>query len=127
MYAGRPAIHTRGQSACAWAPGGVSTRRRARSAGFGVNGHVTVDGKVVTVGSFVVEQGGKVGLTESGRQNQIALRAAQAPRLEVPDYLRKDQEAGNEVGIVQAMPGTEHVPFQFDAGLFTEYYAARKA
>jgi small subunit ribosomal protein S4 len=89
------------------------------------HGHVTVDGKTVTVGSYVVPQNSKVGLSEKARTNQIVLRAAQAPRLELPDYLRKDTENGFEVGIVQAIPGTEHVPFQFDAGLFTEYYAAR--
>jgi small subunit ribosomal protein S4 len=91
------------------------------------HGHVLVDGKAVTVGSFVVPQNSKVGLTEKGRMNQIVLQASKAPRLEVPDYLRKEQENGGDIGVVQAMPGTEHVPFQFDAGLFTEYYAARKA
>lgn len=88
------------------------------------HGHVLVNGKKVTVGSFVVEQGSTVSLSEKGQQNQIVLQAMKAPRLEVPDYLRKDS---SEAGVVQAMPGTEHVPFQFDAGLFTEYYAARKA
>lgn len=91
------------------------------------HGHVTVDGKKVTVGSFVVAQNSKISLTEKGRMNQIVLQAMKAPRLEVPDYLRKEQGEGGEVGVVQANPGTEHVPFQFDAGLFTEYYAARKA
>jgi len=91
------------------------------------HGHVMVDGKQVTVGSFVVEQNGKVSLKERAMGNQIVLQAQKAPRLEVPDYLRKETEGGMEVGVVQAIPGTEHVPFQFDAGLFTEYYAARKA
>lgn len=91
------------------------------------HGHVQVDGQCVTVGSFVVAQNSKIGLSEKGRMNQIVLQAAKAPRLEIPDYLRREQENGNEVGVVQAIPGTEHVPFQFDAGLFTEYYAARKA
>ncbi len=91
------------------------------------HGHVTVDGKKVTVGSFVCRQGMKIALTEKGRNNQIYLQAVKAPRLEVPDYLRKETENDSEVGIVQAIPGTEHVPFAFDASLFTEYYAARKA
>ena len=89
------------------------------------HGHVVVDGKIVAVGSYVVPQNSKVTVTEKGRTNQIVLRAQQAPRLELPDYLRKETEGGFEVGVVQAVPGTEHVPFQFDAGLFTEYYAAR--
>lgn len=87
------------------------------------HGHIMVDGKEVTVGSFVVPQGAKVEVAPKAKENQIVLQAAKAPRLEVPDFLRKEGEAG----IVQAIPGTEHVPFQFDAGLFTEYYAARKA
>jgi small subunit ribosomal protein S4 len=91
------------------------------------HGHVLVNGKAVTVGSFVVPQGAKVTLTEKARANQIVLQAMKAPRLEVPDYLRKEQENGADVGVIHATPGTEHVPFQFDAGLFTEYYAARKA
>jgi len=91
------------------------------------HGHVTVNGECVTVSSFVVPQNAKITIAEKARENQIVLQAMKAPRLEVPDYLRKEQENGFEVGIVQAIPGTEHVPFQFDAGLFTEYYAARKA
>jgi small subunit ribosomal protein S4 len=86
-----------------------------------------VDGKEVSVGSFVVPQGAKISLKEKALENQIVLQASKAPRLEVPDYLRKETEGGKEIGVLHAMPGTEHVPFQFDAGLFTEYYAARKA
>jgi len=91
------------------------------------HGHVLVDGQVVNIGSFVADQGAKISLTDKAKQNQIFLQAQKATRLEVPDYLRKDSEGSMEVGVVQAIPGTEHVPFQFDAGLFTEYYAARKA
>lgn len=91
------------------------------------HGHVLVNGKGVNVGSFVVPQGAKISLKEKAQMNQIVLQAQKAPRLEVPDYLRKETENGAEVGVVHAIPGTEHVPFQFDAGLFTEYYAARKA
>lgn len=87
------------------------------------HGHILVDGKRVSIGSFVVPQGSKVSVHARAMENQIVLQAMKAPRLEVPDYLRKE---GDE-GILQAVPGTEHVPFQFDAGLFTEYYAARKA
>ena len=88
------------------------------------HGHVTVNDKPVNIASMVLKQTDKVGLTDKALENQIYLRALQAPRLpEVPDYLRKE---GNG-GIVQSIPSTEHVPFTFDAGLFTEYYAARKA
>jgi small subunit ribosomal protein S4 len=91
------------------------------------HGHVLVNGQSVNVGSYVIPQGSKISLKEKAQMNQIVLQAQKAPRLEVPDYLRKESENGAEVGVVHAIPGTEHVPFQFDAGLFTEYYAARKA
>lgn len=91
------------------------------------HGHVRVNGQKVNIGSYVLNQNDKVSLSEKAQQNQIVLRAQQAPRLELPDYLRKEQDGGAEVGVIQAIPGIEHVPFTFDAGLFTEYYAARKA
>ena len=90
------------------------------------HGHVLVNGQGVDIGSFVVPQGAEVSLIEKGYSNQIYLRAKQAPRMEVPDFLRKEEKNGQEIGVVQAIPGTEHVPFSFDSGLFTEYYAARK-
>lgn len=91
------------------------------------HGHVRVNGMKVNIGSYVVPQGAKVSLSDKAQENQNVLQAAKAPRLEVPDFLRKDTEGGKEVGMVHAVPGTEHVPFQFDSGLLTEYYAARKA
>ncbi|MCC7404090.1 MAG: 30S ribosomal protein S4 [Bdellovibrionales bacterium] len=91
------------------------------------HGHVLVDGKVCNVSSATLKPGTKISLKPKAYENQIVLRAQQAPRLELPDFLRKEDEGGVQVGVVQAVPGVEHIPFQFDAGLFTEYYAARKA
>lgn len=89
------------------------------------HGHVRVNGKKVDLGSYVLKIGDQITLSDKGFQNQIYLRAKQSPRLDVADYLRKEEQNGKEVGVVQNNPGTEHVPFNFDAGLFTEYYAAR--
>ncbi len=91
------------------------------------HGHVLVNGKKVNIGSYVVPQGAEVTYSDKAKENQIVLQAMNSPRLEVPDYLRKEEKDGKGLGIVQAVPSTEHVPFPFDAGLFTEYYAARKA
>ncbi len=90
------------------------------------HGHVLINGRTLDISSYVVPQGAEIRLKEKGYANQIYLRAKQAPRMEVPDFLRKEDKDGNEIGIVQAIPGSEHVPFTFDTGLFTEYYAARK-
>jgi hypothetical protein len=54
------------------------------------------------------------------------MQAAQAPRLETPDYLGK--EGGeNPVGFVREVPHASDIPFPFEPGLVAEYYAARKA
>ena len=89
------------------------------------HGHVRVNGQKVDIGSYTLNVGDKITLTDKGFQNQIYLRAKQSPRLEVADFLRKEEESGKEVGMVQNIPNLEHVPFSFDSGLFTEYYAAR--
>ena len=89
--------------------------------------HVLVDGKVLNISSAVITTGAKISLKPKAYENQIYMRAKQAPRLELPDYLRKEDENGVEVGLIHAIPSIEHIPFTFDSGLFTEYYAARKA
>ena len=90
------------------------------------HGHVRVDGKKMNISSYIVPQGIKVSISEKAKENQIFLQGQQSPRLELPDYLRKEEENGLPSGVLHATPGTEHIPFNFDAGLFTEYYAARK-
>lgn len=89
------------------------------------HGHVLVNGKKCDVSSAVLKKGDTVSLTDRGFTNQNYLRVKEAARLELPDYLRKGEEGGKVVGEVLAIPHIEHVPFPFDAGLFTEYYAAK--
>jgi len=90
------------------------------------HGHVMVDGTKQSIASMVLLPGQAVTIREKSRENQIYIMAKQSPRLELPDFLRKEEVNGVETGTIQAIPGSEHVPFPFDAGLFTEYYAARK-
>lgn len=103
-----------------WAPSMMSARQLVS------HGFVCIDGQKVNIASVVVLPGQKVTLSEKGAKNQIYLQAKQSPRLqEVPEYLRREGEGASETGTVQSIPGLEMVPFTFDAGLFTEYYAAR--
>ena len=90
------------------------------------HGHVLVDGKKVDIPSFIVKTGQEISIREKSQKNQIVLQGLQKPRLDLPDFLRKEEKGGNIVGVLQAEPGLEHIPFTFNAGLFTEYYAARK-
>ena len=90
------------------------------------HGHVTVNDRKVDIPSYVVNKGDKVSVTKKALLNQNVIQAASAPRLDLPDFLLKEETQGRPVGVLQDVPGIGHIPFTFDAGLFTEYYAARK-
>lgn len=89
------------------------------------HGHVFVNGKKVSVGSYVLKAGDVVALKESSYENQNYLRAKEAPRMELPDYLEKTEVSGKFQGKVKSVPGTEYVPFPFSPNLFAEYYSLR--
>ncbi len=89
------------------------------------HGHVLVNGKKARTASMTLKVGDKVTLTAKGFGSQNYLQVKEAPRLELPDYLKKEGAEASTVGTVTAVPGLEHIPFPFDAGLFTEFYAAK--
>lgn len=91
------------------------------------HGHVLVNDKKVNIPSYVVQKGDKISITQKAMLNQNVIQAVTSPRLDLPDFLTKEEQQGLPVGVVQDIPGVGHIPFTFDAGLFTEYYAARKA
>ena len=71
----------------------------------------------------MITSGQTIKIREKSKENQIVLQAQQSPRLDVPEFLLKET---NFSGTLQAIPGIDAIPFSFDSGLFTEYYAARK-
>ncbi len=91
------------------------------------HGHILVNGRRLNIGSYVCRVGDVVSLKDSkkSKENQIVLFAKKNRRLDLPDYLQ--QKEGEANGTVLSVPSLSHVPFPFDANLFTEYYAARKA
>ncbi len=89
--------------------------------------HVLVDGKCVNIPSYVLKTGQEVSFKEKAKKNQIILQGLQNPRLDLPSFLRKEEKDGKLIGIMQDSEEARDVPFAFDKGLFTEYYAARKA
>ncbi len=86
------------------------------------HGHIMVNDKKMDISSYVVPAGSTIKVSEKAKENQIVLQAQASPRLDVPEFLTKEELGGT----LQAVPGVEAIPFSFDAGLFTEYYAARK-
>lgn len=91
------------------------------------HGHVLVGGKKADISSLVVKENQEISLKEKSLKNQIVLQGLQNPRLEMPDYLRKEEKQGKLIGVLQGNPTVGHIPFAFNTGLFTEYYAAKKA
>ena len=91
------------------------------------HGHIQVNGKRVNIPSYVLKPGEEVKLKEKAEKNQIVLTAAQSPRMEVPDFIKKEEKDGKVKGTVLSIPGVQYIPFKCDTGLLTEYYAARKA
>lgn len=90
------------------------------------HGHILVDNKKVNFPAFVVNKSQEVSIREKSQKNQAVLQGLQKPRLDLPDFLKKEEKGGKIVGFIQDEPRLEHVPFPFNSGLFTEYYAARK-
>lgn len=90
------------------------------------HGHILLDGKKVNIPSIVIKEGQELALRDKSLKNQIVLQGLSNPRLELPDFLRKEEKQGKIVGFLQAQPQLEHVPFPFNSSLFTEYYVARK-
>ena len=91
------------------------------------HGHVQVDGQKVDIPSFVLKPGQEVSLKNKSEKNQIVLTAVKNPRMEAPDFLKKEESNGRVTGKVLSIPGIEYIPFECKTGLLTEYYAARKA
>ena len=85
--------------------------------------HILVNGKVVNIPSYILKKGQTLSLNPKSKENQIYLRAKDHPRMDTPEYLKK---TGDDKGEVVTEPHLENIPFNFDSGLFTEYYAARK-
>jgi len=89
------------------------------------HGHILVNGRRQTIGSMVLRIGERVHLSDRARQMTAVQSARENPRLDLPSYLQFDNLSSNETGMVLALPGAGHVPFEFNAAQVAEYYAKR--
>lgn len=87
------------------------------------HGHVTVNGKTVTIGSFSVKPGDKIELKEKSRQMALVITAVDSPERDVPDYIEVDGKAGKATFLRQ--PKLEDVPYpvQMEPHLVVEFYS----
>jgi small subunit ribosomal protein S4 len=87
------------------------------------HGHVTVNGKRVTIPSYRVKVGDAVALKEKAKGLAIALEASQSTERDVPDYLEVDH--GKMTAKMLRVPGLSEVPYpvQMEPHLVIEFYS----
>lgn len=87
------------------------------------HGHVMVNGKKVTIGSYQVREGDKIELTEKGRQMAVVIAALESAERDVPEYIEVDAKAGKATFL--RTPKLEDVPFpvQMEPHLVVEFYS----
>ena len=89
------------------------------------HGHILVNGRLKTIGSMVLRVGARVHPTEYAKQMVAIQSSLTSPRLELPSYLQFEDPAAKEYGLLLALPGARHIPFEFNAAQVAEYYAKR--
>lgn len=86
------------------------------------HGHVMVNGKRVTIGSYQVKEGDKIELTEKGREMAIVIAAQESAERDVPEYIETD---GKGKATFLRTPKLEDVPYpvQMEPHLVVEFYS----
>ena len=88
------------------------------------HGHVKVNGKRVTIPSFLVKVGDIVEVRDKAKSMAIVLEALQSGERDTPDYLEVDPKG--MVARFQRVPTLSDVPYpvQMEPNLVVEYYAS---
>jgi small subunit ribosomal protein S4 len=89
------------------------------------HGHVLVNGRRQTIGSMVLRPGEVVWLGEHASQMEIVQSSLRSPRLPLPSFLQFQNPSTPDRGIVLSIPGSGHIPFEFNSRYVAEYYAKR--
>ncbi|MBK8173896.1 MAG: 30S ribosomal protein S4 [Rhodospirillales bacterium] len=87
------------------------------------HGHIKVNGRRVTIPSYLVKEGDVVEVKEKSRDLAIVLEAMQSPERDVPDYLGVD--TGKRQGAFLRTPKLGDVPYpvQMEPNLVIEFYS----
>ena len=87
------------------------------------HGHVTVNGRRVTIPSFRVRIGDVIEVREKGKQMALVLEASQSAERDVPDYIEADH--GKMVAKLLRVPALSDVPYavQMEPNLVVEFYS----
>lgn len=87
------------------------------------HGHVKVNGKRVTIPSFLVRVGDVVEVKEKSRELPVVLEGVQSNERDVPEYL--DVDHSKMAGTFIRIPKLEDVPYpvQMEPNLVVEFYS----
>ncbi|QLH39751.1 MAG: 30S ribosomal protein S4 [Defluviicoccus sp.] len=87
------------------------------------HGHVKVNGRRVTIASYLVKEGDVIEVKEKSRELVVVLEALQSPERDVPEYLQF--EPGKMRGTFLRTPKLSDVPYpvQMEPNLVIEYYS----
>lgn len=87
------------------------------------HGHVRVNGKRVTIPSYLVKEGDVIEVKEKSRQLPIVLAASESGERDVPDYIEVDHRAMKAKYV--RVPELADIPYpvQMQPHLVVEYYS----
>jgi len=87
------------------------------------HGHVLVNGKRVTISSYLVKEGDTVEIRAKSREIPMVLEAVASGERDVPEYIEVDHK--KMVGKFIRVPKLEDVPYpvQMEPNLVVEYYS----
>ncbi|HEY4265536.1 MAG TPA: 30S ribosomal protein S4 [Micropepsaceae bacterium] len=87
------------------------------------HGHVSVNGKRVTIPSYLVKEGDLIELRSKAKDMALVLEAVKSPEREVPDYIEADH--GKMSAKFLRTPKLGDVPYavQMQPSLVVEYYS----
>lgn len=87
------------------------------------HGHIKVNGRRVTIASYLVKEGDIIEIKEKSRDLIIVLEAVQSPERDVPEYLAV--EPNRMRGTFLRTPKLQDVPYpvQMEPNLVIEYYS----
>ncbi len=87
------------------------------------HGHVSVNGRRVTIASYLLNEGDVVAIKEKSREMSLVLAAVDSPEREVPEYM--DVNHDRMEGTFVRTPKLADVPYpaQMEPNLVVEYYS----
>ena len=87
------------------------------------HGHVSVNGRRVTIPSFMVKVGDAIEVRSKSKQLASLKEASESPERDVPDYIQVDHS--KFTGEVKRVPGLKDVPYpvQMEPNLVIEFYS----